>query len=133
MGLAHPLAATTTCASLATGEPIPSGAFFNLPSPNLDGVTSTCGNMGPIYATSNQPCAPLQRSATTEGLCALQGSSACLSWHRARLPVMITRVVDGRELMDEFAGGTLESYDSDYHPCGLTADAARSRLRPTND
>ena len=28
----------------------PSGAFFNLPSPNLDGATSTCANTGPIYA-----------------------------------------------------------------------------------
>ena len=49
-------------------KPTPSGEFFNVPPQILDGATSTCGNSGPIYATSNQPHALLQRGATTEGL-----------------------------------------------------------------
>ena len=86
-------------------RPTPSGDFFNLPSTILDGATSTCGNSGPLYATSNQPHALLQRGATTEG----HGSSAC----------PVTRGADGRELMDKFAGDTLESYGSVSHPHGL--------------
>jgi hypothetical protein len=74
-------------------QPTPSGDFFNLPSPILDGATSTCGNSGPIYATSNQPHAPLQRDATKEGLCALHGASAC----------PVTRVAEGHALMDKVA------------------------------
>jgi hypothetical protein len=44
---------------------IPSGAFSNIIKP-----TSTCGNMGPLYATSHQVCAASQRGVTLRGLCA---------------------------------------------------------------
>ena len=30
------------------------GAFYNLPSPDIDGATSMCGITGPLYATSDQ-------------------------------------------------------------------------------
>jgi hypothetical protein len=51
-----------------------------------------CGNTGPLYATSNQLCAPLQPGATTEGLCALHGSPESPA----------TRVVDEHMLVEKF-------------------------------
>ena len=48
-----------------------------------------CGNTGPLYATSNQLCAPLQHGATTEGLCAFHGSPES----------QVTRVVDEHMLV----------------------------------
>ena len=50
------------------------GAFYNLPSPDIDGATSMCGITGPLYATSNQICTTPLRDATPGSLCAPHGS-----------------------------------------------------------
>ena len=51
-----------------------------------------CGNTGPLYATSNQLCAPLQHGATMKGLCALPGTPES----------PVTRVVDRQMLAEKF-------------------------------
>jgi hypothetical protein len=62
----------TPQANISVGDPLACNIF--LPLLDNTGATSTCGNTGPLYATSNQICTTPLRDATTESLCAPHGS-----------------------------------------------------------
>ena len=81
----------TPQANISAGDPLACNIF--LPLSDNTGATSTCGNTGPLYATSNQMRATPLRDATPGSLCAPHGSP--------ENPV--TRVVAAHMLMENKA------------------------------